>query len=235
MRESADASAELEALHRDIRACTLCGLHATRTSAVPGSGAVTCDVMIVGEAPGFNEDVQGRPFVGAAGQVLDTLLGRIGLSREQVFMTTLLKCRPPQNRDPMPNEVEACLPYLRRQFKLLKPRAVLVLGRHALEQMLPGVGPITAVHGQIFERMGVAFMPVYEPEAALHNNALLPDLREDFDRVRAYLDKVLGAEQRPDRGETPLPEEESGVSVLSPDGGRSGEAGRSPAEQLRLF
>jgi DNA polymerase len=147
--------------------------------------------MIVGEAPGFNEDMQGKPFVGAAGKLLDTLLTQIGLSRESVFITNVLKCRPPQNRDPMPHEAEACLPYLRAQFKLLQPKVVLILGRHALERMLPGVGSISRVHGQMFERGGVAFVPLYHPAAALHNGSLVSELQRDFDQVRAYLDKVL--------------------------------------------
>ncbi len=147
--------------------------------------------MIVGEAPGFTEDVQGLPFVGQAGKLLDTLLQQIGLTREHVFITNVLKCRPPQNRDPMPNEAEACLPYLRQQFALVRPKAVLILGRHALERMLPGVGTISRVHGKIFMRSGVAFMPCYHPAAALHNGSLLSDLQKDFDRVREYLDQVL--------------------------------------------
>jgi DNA polymerase len=190
---SASASPELQQLHARIRACTLCGLHATRTQAVPGTGPSPAEIMIVGEAPGFNEDVQGQPFVGAAGKLLDTLLSQIGLSRQQVFITNVLKCRPPQNRDPMPNEAEACLPYLRQQFALVRPKAVLILGRHALERMLPGVGTISRVHGQIFVRSGVAFMPCYHPAAALHNGGLLADLQHDFDRVREYLDQLLVA------------------------------------------
>lgn len=147
--------------------------------------------MVVGEAPGFNEDMQGKPFVGAAGKLLDKLLERIGLSRESVYITNVLKCRPPQNRDPMPEEAEACLPYLREQYRLLQPKAVLILGRHALERMLPGHGPISRVHGQIVVRGGVAFMPVYHPAAALHNGALVAELEADFDKVRGYLDQVL--------------------------------------------
>ncbi len=145
----------------------------------------------MGEAPGFNEDVQGKPFVGAAGKLLDRLLERIGLSREAVYITNVLKCRPPQNRDPMPNEAEACLPYLRAQYRLLQPKAVIVLGRHALERMLPGYGPISRVHGQIVMRGGVAFMPVYHPAAALHNGSLVRDLEADFDHVRRYMDEVF--------------------------------------------
>ncbi len=157
--------------------------------------------MIVGEAPGFNEDMQGKPFVGAAGKLLDKLLERIGLSREDVYITNVLKCRPPQNRDPMPEEAEACLPYLRQQYRLLQPKAVLILGRHALERMLPGYGPISRVHGQIVMRGGVAFMPVYHPAAALHNGTLVKELEADFDKVRGYLDELL----RPPDPE-PLPE-----------------------------
>jgi DNA polymerase len=154
--------------------------------------------MIVGEAPGFNEDVKGQPFVGAAGKLLDTLLGQIGLSRDDVFITNVLKCRPPQNRDPMPNEAEECIPYLRQQFALVRPKAVLILGRHALERMLPGVGTISRVHGQIFVRSGVAFMPCYHPAAALHNGSLLTDLQRDFDRVREYLDTLLAPPAPPE-------------------------------------
>lgn len=214
---------ELATLHAQIRACRLCGLHATRTQAVPGSGpAPPCDVMIVGEAPGFNEDQQGEPFVGPAGRLLDTLLGQIGLSRKQVFITNVLKCRPPQNRDPMPTEAEACLPYLRRQFTLLQPKAVLVLGSHALERMLPGVGPISRVHGQIFERMGVAFMPAYHPAAALRNTALLDDLQKDFDRVRAHLDRLR-------EGESGAAEP---AAEVAPEPSAPSEP---PTEQLRLI
>ena len=217
---------DLASLHAQIRACRLCGLHATRTQAVPGSGpAPPCDVMIVGEAPGFNEDQQGEPFVGPAGRLLDTLLGQIGLSRKQVFITNVLKCRPPQNRDPMPTEAEACLPYLRRQFTLLQPKAVLVLGSHALERTLPGVGPISRVHGQIFERMGVAFMPAYHPAAALRNTGLLDDLQKDFDRVRAHLDSLREGEATPE----PAPDPAAGVPPEPPA------PSEPPTEQLRLI
>lgn len=195
---SDNASAELDRLHAQIRVCERCGLHATRTQAVPGTGPVNAEIMIVGEAPGFTEDVQGQPFVGQAGKLLDTLLQQIGLSREQVFITNVLKCRPPQNRDPMPNEADACLPYLRQQFALVRPKAVLILGRHALERMLPGVGSISRVHGQIFMRSGVAFMPCYHPAAALHNGSLLSDLQKDIDRVREYLDRLLSKPAAPE-------------------------------------
>jgi DNA polymerase len=182
------------------------------------------EIMIVGEAPGFNEDVQGLPFVGPAGKLLDTLLGHIGLSRSDVFITNILKCRPPQNRDPMPHEAEACLPYLRLQFKLIQPKAVLVLGRHALERMLPGVGPISKVHGQFFMRSGVAFMPCYHPAAALHNGSLLGDLQKDFDRVGEYLKQVF---QEESRQESPAPQ-----TAAAPGPAPSA---TPPGEQLELI
>ncbi|MGH7904408.1 MAG: uracil-DNA glycosylase [Candidatus Dormibacteraceae bacterium] len=190
---SGAATGELARLHATIRACTLCGLHATRTQAVPGSGPCPADIMIVGEAPGFNEDVQGHPFVGPAGKLLDTLLAGIGLRREDVYITNVLKCRPPRNRDPMPHEAESCERYLRAQLALVRPRVVLVLGRHALERLLPGQGGISRVHGSIVEREGVTYMPVYHPAAALHNGSLVADLERDFEGVRRYLDRTIRA------------------------------------------
>ena len=199
--------ASLEVLHAEVRACVKCGLHATRTQAVPGVGPCPADIMIVGEAPGFNEDRQGEPFVGAAGHLLDTLLARIGLGRSDVYITNVLKCRPPQNRDPMPNEVESCSPYLARQLALIKPKVVLILGRHALERLLPGQGSISRVHGSLVRRGDVAYVPLYHPAAALHNGALVADLEQDFDRVKAYLDKLLAPPPPPQP--TPAPKQEA--------------------------
>ncbi|HUZ86307.1 MAG TPA: uracil-DNA glycosylase [Candidatus Baltobacterales bacterium] len=195
---------ELNQLHDTIRSCKNCGLHATRTQAVPGEGPCPADVMIVGEAPGFNEDRQGEPFVGAAGKLLDTLLARISLSRSEVFITNVLKCRPPMNRDPMPNEAEACSPYLARQLELIKPKVVLILGRHALERLMPGQGSISRVHGSLIKRGDVAYVPLYHPAAALHNGSLVADLEHDFDLVKQYLDKLLAPPPPP----VPVPKQE---------------------------
>ena len=200
-------NSSLEQLHAEVRACTKCGLHATRTQAVPGVGPQPADIMIVGEAPGFNEDRQGEPFVGAAGKLLDTLLARIGLSRGDVYITNVLKCRPPQNRDPMPNEAEACSPYLVRQLALIQPKVVLILGRHALERLLPGQGSISRIHGSLVKRGDVAYVPLFHPAAALHNGALVADLERDFDRVKAYLDKLLAPPPPPEP--LPVPREEA--------------------------
>jgi len=164
--------------------------------------------MIVGEAPGFNEDRQGEPFVGAAGKLLDTLLARIELSRADVYITNVLKCRPPMNRDPMPNEVEACSPYLKEQMALVKPKVVLILGRHALERLMPGQGSISRIHGSMIRRGDVAYVPLYHPAAALHNGSLVADLERDFDSLKRYLDQVLAPPPPPAPVVAPKPESE---------------------------
>jgi DNA polymerase len=164
--------------------------------------------MVVGEAPGFNEDRQGEPFVGAAGKLLDTLLARIGLSRSDVYITNVLKCRPPMNRDPLPNEVEACSPYLKEQMDLVKPRVVLILGRHALERLMPGQGSISRIHGSLIRRGDVAYVPLYHPAAALHNGSLVADLERDFDALKRYLDQLLAPPAPPAVAAAPKPESE---------------------------
>jgi len=164
--------------------------------------------MIVGEAPGFNEDRQGEPFVGAAGKLLDTLLARIELSRADVYITNVLKCRPPMNRDPMPNEVEACSPYLKEQLAHVQPKVVLILGRHALERLMPGQGSISRIHGSLIRRGDIAYVPLYHPAAALHNGALVADLERDFDAVKRYLDQLLAPPPPPVPAVPPRPESE---------------------------
>jgi len=164
--------------------------------------------MIVGEAPGFNEDRQGEPFVGAAGKLLDTLLARISLSRGDVFITNVLKCRPPMNRDPMPNEAEACSPYLQQQVALVKPKVILILGRHALERLLPGQGSISRIHGSLLRRGELAYVPLYHPAAALHNGSLVADLEHDFDQVKRYLDQLLAPPPPPPAAAPPKQESE---------------------------
>lgn len=195
-------------LHETIRSCKNCGLHATRTQAVPGVGPCPATIMIVGEAPGFNEDRVGEPFVGAAGKLLDTLLARIGLGRSDVYITNVLKCRPPMNRDPMPNEVEACSPYLKEQLELVKPKVVLILGRHALERLMPGQGSISRIHGSLIRRGDVAYVPLYHPAAALHNGSLVADLEHDFDALKRYLDQLLAPPPPPLVVASPQPESE---------------------------
>ena len=145
--------------------------------------------------------------MGAAGKLLDTLLARIGLSRSDVYITNVLKCRPPMNRDPMPNEAEACSPYLKRQLELVQPKVVLILGRHALERLMPGQGSISRIHGSLVKRGEIAYVPLYHPAAALHNGSLVADLEHDFDRVKAYLDKILAPP--PPHVPVPIPKQEA--------------------------
>src|SRR5437660_6696565 len=181
---------DLHNLSREVHACRRCPLGSSRTHAVPGVGPENARIMVVGEAPGQNEDLQGEPFVGAAGKLLDQLLRGIGRSRSDVFITNILKCRPPNNRDPQPAEVEACAPYLEQQLRLIKPEVVLVLGRHALGRLLPGYESISRLHGKLVVKDGVSFIPIYHPAAALYNSFLMGPLEQDFKAVKAHLDRV---------------------------------------------
>ena len=181
---------DLPSLSRAVHECRRCPLGTSRTHAVPGVGPPDARILIVGEAPGQNEDQQGEPFVGAAGKLLDQLLRGIGLSRADVFITNILKCRPPGNRDPQPDEVTACSPFLEDQLRLIRPQVVLVLGRHALARLLPGQDSITRAHGRVIVRDGVTYIPVYHPAAALYNSFLMKPLEQDFQAVRAHLDRT---------------------------------------------
>ncbi len=180
----------LQVLHQEVRSCRKCALCERRTHAVPGDGASNAQVMIVGEGPGQHEDLQGLPFVGQAGKLLEQLLASIGLHRRDVYITNIVKCRPPENRDPLPEEVAACAPYLDRQLALINPMLVLVLGRHALARLLPGHGGISRLHGKLVEKDGRAYMPIYHPAAALYNSLLLKTLQEDFRLVPPYVERL---------------------------------------------
>ncbi len=181
----------LEALRAEIAACTACDLHETRTRAVPGEGDPGSDLMFVGEAPGYHEDQQGRPFVGQAGKLLEQLLASIGLTREQVFIANVLKSRPPNNRDPRPDEIAACQPYLWRQIELIRPKVICTLGNHATKLLTGNPAGITRVHGhpQATEIGGVSLYlyPIFHPAAALYTPAMLTTLKEDFLRLPELL------------------------------------------------
>ena len=204
-------SEELELLHQQVRACRLCALHRTRTNAVPGAGDPNARIMIVGEGPGQNEDQQGLPFVGAAGKLLNELLGGIGLRREDAYITNIVKCRPPGNRDPLPEEVHACSDYLNRQIVMIKPELILILGRHALQRLLPGSDGISRMHGRLVERDGRSYVPLYHPAAALYNSFLVDTLRQDFGRVKDYLALM---EQRAAAEPEPEPEPKEQLSLF---------------------
>ena len=168
----------IDELATAVRSCTACGLHSTRTNGVPGSGSAKAEILIIGEGPGFNEDQQGLPFVGRSGKLLDELLAAIPMTREEVFITNVVKCRPPDNRDPLPGEVAACRPYLERQMELLDPKVVVTLGRVSMLRFHPK-GKISEDHGKILEWEGRILFPLYHPAAGLRNPAIKRELQKD--------------------------------------------------------
>jgi uracil-DNA glycosylase len=186
----------LDALRTEASACTRCRLHEGRTQVVFGNGNPSADLMFVGEAPGFHEDQQGIPFVGQAGKLLDRLLDGIGLTRADVFVANVLKCRPPGNRDPQPDEIEQCEPYLFRQIELIRPRVVATLGNFATKLLSGKPTGITRVHGIEQETTiggsRVLLYPIYHPAAALYTPAMLKVLEEDFARIPALLEREIG-------------------------------------------
>lgn len=190
---SSEAKAALEELHAQIRRCDLCALSRGRLRAVPGEGNWQAEVMLIGEAPGAEENQQGRPFVGAAGRLLTTLLQRIGISREQVFITNIVKCRPPGNRDPLPEEIAACNDYLMAQIALIEPRVVCTLGRFAAQTLIEQTLSISREHGRPRRISGMVYLPIYHPAAALHQARLLDALEDDMRRLREVLDCELGS------------------------------------------
>lgn len=180
---------ELTELAVEISECTKCLLHKSRVKAVPGEGPEQIDVMFVGEGPGFHENQQGRPFVGAAGVFLGELLQSIGLSRDKVFITNVVKCRPPGNRDPLPEEIKACRAYLDRQIELLRPKVIVTLGRYSMARAFPNER-ISRIHGQPKKIEGIVFVPMYHPAAALHQPSLRHTIEEDFKKLPEILRKL---------------------------------------------
>jgi uracil-DNA glycosylase len=176
----------LSAVALEVSGCTRCALHAGRTRTVPGEGNPISDVLLVGEGPGAREDATGRPFVGPAGQLLDELLRAIGWTREQVFIANVVKCRPPANRDPEPEEIAACRPYLDRQEAALDPAVIVTLGRHSLRRYLPDAR-IGEVHGRLRRSGGRFVFPMYHPAAALHQASLRETLFADIRGLPAAL------------------------------------------------
>jgi uracil-DNA glycosylase len=186
---------ELEVFGREVAGCTRCRLAQGRTQVVFGVGDPNADLMFVGEAPGFHEDKQGYPFVGQAGKLLDTLLAGIGLDRSRVYIANVLKCRPPGNRDPAPDEIEACEGHLFRQIELIRPRVVATLGNFATKLLSGKPAGITRVHGTEQEvTLGgsrVLLYPLYHPAAALYTPAMLKVLEEDFARLPELLGRAI--------------------------------------------
>ena len=187
-RTALDLSKEWEALIEEILTCTKCPLHLTRTNAVPGGGDRNAQLVFIGEAPGFHEDRQGQPFVGRAGDLLTRMIAAMGFTRDQVYICNIIKCRPPQNRDPMPLEIEMCEPYLIRQLELLRPRAIVTLGRYSSQTLLRETTGIGKLRGRLREYHGIPLMPTYHPAALLRNPNLKGDTWEDLKRVMEILE-----------------------------------------------
>lgn len=175
-----------------IKICTLCRLCEGRTNAVPGSGNYQAQVVFIGEGPGKNEDLQGVPFIGAAGKFLDKMLASIGWTRDDIFITNVVKCRPPENRDPQPDEISTCYTnYLQKQLQIMQPVLIVTLGRHSMNIFLPGK-KISDIHGQAVQTKGPdgtpqVFFPLYHPAAALYNGGLQSTLMTDFQKIPQLL------------------------------------------------
>lgn len=172
-----------------VKVCEKCELHFSRKNAVPGEGALNAEIMLIGEGPGFYENEQGRPFVGQAGKYLDELLAKAGLAREKVFITNVVKCRPPGNRDPQPNELQACGGFLDRQIEAIQPKMIITLGRYSMARYLPNA-KISDVHGQSTWSRGRLVVAMYHPAAALHQQSLKPVLEADFARLPEILKQM---------------------------------------------
>ena len=177
----------LNDLHKDMRTCVKCPiLVKSRTQVVPGVGAEDAGIMFIGEAPGFNEDKQGEPFVGAAGAFLNELLASINLKRQQVFITNVIKCRPPENREPLPYEIQNCRPWLDAQISVIQPKIIVTLGRHAMDSFLPGKS-ISKVHGQAFRQGNITYFAMYHPAAALYQQSLRDAIKNDILKLPGIL------------------------------------------------
>ena len=176
----------LAQLYEEIRACQDCELAKHRTRVVPGEGAENADLLFVGEAPGWHEDQQGRPFVGPAGQFLDQLLASIGLRREEVYIANVIKCRPPQNRDPLPAEIQSCGKWLERQIEIIGPEMIITLGRYSLARYFPNES-IGKIHGKPRKLGGVIYYPMYHPAAALHQGSLRRTIEQDMLKIPQIL------------------------------------------------
>jgi DNA polymerase len=206
---------ELKQVAQEVSVCTRCNLHFSRKIAVPGEGPANAEIMFIGEGPGFYENEQGRPFVGAAGKFLDELLEKIGMKRSDVFITNVVKCRPPGNRDPEAGEIEACNAYLERQIQAISPKVIVTLGRYSMGRFLPNA-KISDVHGQAMNVKGRLIVAMYHPAAALHQQSLKPTLEKDFSRLPELIAKA-----------TQMPEQKEQIPETN--------EGNKNAKQLSLF
>lgn len=190
-------SMNLKELHARILVCPDCALSSTRTRAVPGEGSENASIFLIGEGPGWHEDQQGRPFVGPAGKFLDELLSIAGFKRPEVFITNVVKCRPPSNRDPLPGEIQACKKYLDRQVELISPEIIITLGRYSLARFFPSE-TISKIHGKTLKLDKGTCIAMYHPAAALHQPSLRKAIEDDFRKIP----EIMKGKQEPARTES---------------------------------
>ena len=236
-------SKELELITQEVRECTKCRLHETAKNGVPGEGNPNADVMLVGEGPGYHEDVQGRPFVGPAGQLLNELLAKAGLKREDVFITNVVKHRPPGNRDPMPDEKEACGEYLERQIATIKPKLIVTLGRHSMATFFGPTAKISQIHGTAKPWRGIMAYACFHPAAALHQPRFKEMLEQDFAGLPRVLEQARERAREMEKRTGGEPSTTGGPSVPNEPGLTRGPAAPlssdvsepSTGEQLSLF
>jgi DNA polymerase len=195
---------ELEKVAKEVSVCTKCDLHYSRKTTVPGEGPADAEILFIGEGPGFHENEQGLPFVGAAGKYLDELLASINLQRSEVFITNVIKCRPPSNRDPQVDELAACSDFLERQIQAINPKVIVTLGRFSMARFLPNA-KISHVHGQATNAKGRLIVAMYHPAAALHQPSLKASIEKDFAQLPELIAK---AGKMPEHQEQPAPKEE---------------------------
>jgi uracil-DNA glycosylase family 4 len=191
----------LTELYQQIALCHKCDIARLRTKVVPGEGAENAEIMFIGEAPGWHEDQQGRPFVGQAGQYLDQLLLSINLKRPQVYIANVIKCRPPDNRDPLPMEIQNCRQWLDSQIDIIKPKMIVTLGRYSMARYFPGKS-ISKIHGTAVKRDGIIYYAMYHPAAALHQGSLRKDVEEDIRKIPKLI-----AEMNTVKEEKPQPQQ----------------------------
>jgi len=211
------AQETLAQIANEVSTCTKCALHKGRIMSVPGEGPANAEIMLIGEGPGATEDAQGRPFIGAAGKFLVELLGQAGLKRTDVWICNVVKCRPPLNRDPLPEELAACNLYLDRQIAAINPKIIITLGRFSMGKFMPGV-KITQVHGQMRKIDGRFVIAMFHPAAALHQAALKPAILADFARLPQLLEVARKAADVPGKApvQTAVPENKPAKPAQTP-------------------
>ena len=236
---ASDPEHALAELRASVAGCRGCVLAEGRTQVVFGAGASEADLMFVGEGPGYNEDKQGEPFVGQAGRLLTELLAEIGLARKDVYIANVVKCRPPENRDPTPEEIESCRPHLMRQIEIIKPQVICTLGRFATRLLAETEQSMGAVHGRAKQRtlagIDTVIFPVFHPAAALYARTNREVLAEDFGRLRVLLERGAGAFSRLAENTAPKETPEDGGQDGGAERGRQSGQGPRQTEQLPLW